>query len=40
MQEGISYMAGAELPCVIADITRGGPGWATLRPSRAIITRW
>ena len=26
MQEGISYMAGAELPCVVADITRGGPG--------------
>jgi 2-oxoisovalerate ferredoxin oxidoreductase alpha subunit len=26
MQEGISYMAGAELPCVIANITRGGPG--------------
>src|SRR5271166_6241637 len=26
MQEGISYMAGAELPCVIADISRGGPG--------------
>jgi pyruvate/2-oxoacid:ferredoxin oxidoreductase alpha subunit len=26
MQEGISYMAGAELPCVIADITRVGPG--------------
>ena len=26
MQECISYMAGAELPCVIADITRGGPG--------------
>jgi 2-oxoisovalerate ferredoxin oxidoreductase alpha subunit len=26
MQEGISYMAGAQLPCVIADITRGGPG--------------
>lgn len=26
MQEGLSYMAGAELPCVIADITRGGPG--------------
>ena len=26
MQEGVSYMAGAELPCVIADITRGGPG--------------
>ena len=26
MQEGISYLAGAELPCVIADIVRGGPG--------------
>jgi 2-oxoisovalerate ferredoxin oxidoreductase alpha subunit len=26
MQEGVSYMAGAELPCVIADISRGGPG--------------
>lgn len=26
MQEGVSYIAGAELPCVIADITRGGPG--------------
>ena len=26
MQEGISYLAGAELPCVIADITRSGPG--------------
>ncbi len=26
MQEGMSYLAGAELPCVIADITRGGPG--------------
>ena len=30
MQEGISYMAGAELPCVIADITRSGPGLGTL----------
>jgi 2-oxoisovalerate ferredoxin oxidoreductase alpha subunit len=26
MQEGISYLAGAELPCVIADIMRDGPG--------------
>jgi pyruvate/2-oxoacid:ferredoxin oxidoreductase alpha subunit len=26
MQECVSYMAGAELPCVIADIMRGGPG--------------
>ncbi len=40
MQEGISYMAGAELPCVIADIMRGGPGWATSRRSKATIIRW
>lgn len=26
MQEGISYLAGAELPCVIVNIQRGGPG--------------
>jgi pyruvate/2-oxoacid:ferredoxin oxidoreductase alpha subunit len=26
MQEGFSYLAGAELPCVIADVMRGGPG--------------
>src|ERR1035441_6463792 len=32
MQEGFSYLAGAELPCVIADIMRGGPG--RLQPDR------
>ena len=26
MQEGMSYLAGAELPCVIVDVMRGGPG--------------
>jgi 2-oxoglutarate ferredoxin oxidoreductase subunit alpha len=26
MQEGISYIAGAEIPCVIANVVRGGPG--------------
>src|SRR5579859_6305405 len=26
MQEGFSYLAGAELPCVIVDVMRGGPG--------------
>ena len=26
MQEGISYLAGAEAPCVIVNISRGGPG--------------
>ena len=34
MQEGISYLAGAELPCVIADITRGGPGLGNIAPDQ------
>jgi pyruvate/2-oxoacid:ferredoxin oxidoreductase alpha subunit len=34
MQEGISYLAGAELPCVIADITRGGPGLGNIAPEQ------
>jgi pyruvate/2-oxoacid:ferredoxin oxidoreductase alpha subunit len=34
MQEGMSYMAGAEVPCVIADITRGGPGLGNLGPEQ------
>ncbi|HPT26415.1 MAG TPA: 3-methyl-2-oxobutanoate dehydrogenase subunit VorB [Bryobacteraceae bacterium] len=34
MQEGISYLAGAELPCVIADITRGGPGLGNIYPEQ------
>lgn len=33
-QEGISYMAGAELPCVIVDIMRGGPGLGGIQPSQ------
>lgn len=35
MQEGISYIAGAELPCVFANIVRGGPGLGTIQPSQA-----
>ncbi len=35
MQEGISYIAGAELPCLIANISRGGPGLGTIQPSQA-----
>ena len=35
MQEGISYLAGAELPCVIADIMRGGPGLGNIGPEQA-----
>jgi 2-oxoglutarate ferredoxin oxidoreductase subunit alpha len=34
-QEGISYIAGAELPCVIVNVTRGGPGLGTIQPSQA-----
>jgi pyruvate/2-oxoacid:ferredoxin oxidoreductase alpha subunit len=34
MQEGISYMASAELPCVIADIMRGGPGLGNIAPEQ------
>lgn len=35
MQEGISYLAGAELPAVIVDITRGGPGLGNLGPEQS-----
>ncbi len=34
-QEGISYMAGAQLPCVIVSIMRGGPGLGGIQPSQA-----
>ncbi len=35
MQEGISYMAGAELPGLIVNVSRGGPGLGTIQPSQA-----
>ncbi len=35
MSEGISYIAGAELPCVIVNVQRGGPGLGTIQPSQA-----
>lgn len=35
MQEGISYMAGAEIPAVIVNVQRGGPGLGTIQPSQA-----
>ena len=35
MQEGISYMAGAEVPCVIGNCMRGGPGLGTIQPSQS-----
>jgi 2-oxoglutarate ferredoxin oxidoreductase subunit alpha len=34
-QEGISYIAGAELPCVIGNMVRGGPGLGNIRASQA-----
>lgn len=34
MQEGISYMAGANLPCVILNMMRGGPGLGSIQPSQ------
>jgi 2-oxoglutarate ferredoxin oxidoreductase subunit alpha len=34
-QEGISYIAGAELPCVIVNIVRGGPGLGGIQPSQS-----
>jgi 2-oxoglutarate/2-oxoacid ferredoxin oxidoreductase subunit alpha len=34
-QEGISYIAGAELPCLIVNVVRGGPGLGTIQPSQS-----
>ena len=33
-QEGITYLAGAELPCVIVNCMRGGPGLGTIQPAQ------
>jgi pyruvate/2-oxoacid:ferredoxin oxidoreductase alpha subunit len=35
MQEGMSYLAGAELPCVVVDIMRGGPGLGNIAPEQS-----
>ena len=34
MSETLSYMAGAELPCLIVNCQRGGPGLGTIQPSQ------
>jgi 2-oxoglutarate ferredoxin oxidoreductase subunit alpha len=34
MQEGISYMAGAELPCLLVNVNRAGPGLGTIQPGQ------
>ena len=33
--EGISYLAGSEIPCLIANVQRGGPGLGTIQPGQA-----
>lgn len=35
MQEGIAYMAGAEVPGLIVNVQRGGPGLGTIQPSQS-----
>jgi 2-oxoglutarate ferredoxin oxidoreductase subunit alpha len=35
MQEGLSYIAGSEVPCVVVDIMRGGPGLGNIQPGQA-----
>ena len=39
MCEGISYIAGAELPCLVVDVMRGGPGLGTIQPSQSDYTQ-
>jgi 2-oxoglutarate ferredoxin oxidoreductase subunit alpha len=34
-QEGITYIAGAELPCVVVNIVRGGPGLGGIQPAQS-----
>ena len=34
MSEGLSYLAGAELPCLVINCQRGGPGLGTIQPSQ------
>lgn len=35
MQEGLSYLAGSELPCVVVDVMRGGPGLGNIAPEQS-----
>ncbi|MFN8531607.1 MAG: 3-methyl-2-oxobutanoate dehydrogenase subunit VorB [Anaerolineae bacterium] len=34
MQEGLSYIAASDLPCVVVDMMRGGPGLGNIQPSQ------
>ncbi len=35
MQEGLSYMAAAQLPCLVVNVSRGGPGLGTIQPAQS-----
>ncbi|MGQ9819737.1 MAG: 3-methyl-2-oxobutanoate dehydrogenase subunit VorB [Candidatus Kapaibacteriales bacterium] len=35
MQEGLSYIASAELPCLVVNVNRGGPGLGTIQPAQS-----
>src|SRR5690554_4141895 len=35
MQEGLTYLAGAELPCLVVNVVRGGPGLGTIQPAQS-----
>jgi 2-oxoglutarate ferredoxin oxidoreductase subunit alpha len=34
-QEGLTYIAGSELPCLVVNVVRGGPGLGTIQPSQS-----
>lgn len=34
-QEGLTYIAGAELPCLVVNVVRGGPGLGTIQPAQS-----
>ena len=35
MQEGLTYLAGAEVPCLVVNVVRGGPGLGTIQPAQS-----
>lgn len=35
MQEGLSYMASAQIPCLVVNVQRGGPGLGTIQPAQS-----
>jgi 2-oxoglutarate ferredoxin oxidoreductase subunit alpha len=35
MQEGLSYMASTQIPCLVVNVNRGGPGLGTIQPAQS-----